>query len=71
MVGSESRAMVVEVRAESWAWGAMLGVASLTRCMIGVSTDKMGSVGRLRTAIIMRDHEYFVNRSRIAERRWW
>ena len=25
-----------------------------TRCMIGVSTDKMGSVGRLRTAIIMK-----------------
>ena len=25
----KSRAMVVEVRAESWAWGAILGVASL------------------------------------------
>ena len=31
--------------------------------MIGVSTGKMGSVGRLRNAIIMRNHEYFVNRS--------
>ena len=39
----------------------VVGMVIVTRCMIGVSTDKMGSVGRLRTAIIY--HEVFVTRS--------